>query len=208
MVDAETLTISNYETILSAFDGIVIPGGFGVRGIEGKILAARFCRCHKVPFLGICLGMQVAVIEFMRNVCGLEQANSLEFNPTTNHPAFKILPGRQIKQAGMGGSLRIGAFKNIIVPNTLASKLYQPNKYIFERHRHRYEFNNDYRPLLEEHGMVVSAVYEKLNLVEVVELQNHPFFIGSQFHPEFTSRPTNTNPLFIGLLSAIIKQQH
>lgn len=184
--------------------GILVAGGFGVRGIEGKIRAIEYARRNKVPFLGLCLGMQCAVIEFARNVCGLENANSSEFDPDTPHPVIDLLPEqRGIKNKG--GTMRLGAYPCKLVKDTLAYECYG-QELIWERHRHRYEFNNDYREILQGNGLVLSGLSPDGKLVEIVELSQefHPFFIGTQFHPEFQSRPTAPHPLFVAFLREAI----
>lgn len=203
-IDACELTVENYQNILAAAKGILVPGGFGQRGVEGMMLAARFARENNVPYLGICLGMQIASIEIARNVLGLADANSTEFNSATKEPIIDFIHG--IDQANLGGTLRLGKMKTTIKPGTLADQLYGSNE-AWERHRHRYEFNNDYRTRFEqEAGIVFSGIYEEKGLVEIIELPSHKFFIAAQYHPEFTSRPNKPNPLFAGFVAAIIKQ--
>lgn len=182
--------------------GIIVPGGFGSRGIEGKIKAINYARCNKIPFLGICLGMQLAVIEFARNVLNLD-ATSTEFDTTTSNPVIDLMADQK-SISNMGGTLRLGNYECSIVKDTLASKLYKSDK-ILERHRHRYEFNNAYREELEKNGLIVSGINEVNNLVEIVELKDHPYFIACQFHPEFKSRPTRPHPLFDGFIKASVK---
>ena len=190
---------------LKDVDGILVPGGFGVRGIEGKIKAVECARENKVPFLGICLGLQVAVIEYARNVCKLSKANSTEFDEKTPYPVIEYLPEqRSIKDKG--GTMRLGAYPCDIKAGTLAFNLYGQPK-ISERHRHRYEVNPEYVDVLERNGMVISGVYKDGNLAEIVELPNHPYFIASQFHPEFKSRIEKAAPLFDGLVQAAIKKR-
>lgn len=205
ILDAEKLTNKNIKEILSKYHGIVVPGGFGERGVEGKILAINFARTHKIPFLGLCLGMQLACVEFARNVCGLTNANSTEFNRETEYPIFDLSRGNSLID-GIGGTLRLGNFPSVLESNTLARKLYQKD-IVEERHRHRYEFNNRFRQRLIDNGLVVSGVYQEKDLVEIIELPNkiHPFFIASQFHPEFTSRLNHPNPLFLGFIKATIE---
>ena len=182
--------------------GIIVPGGFGSRGIEGKIKAINYARCNKIPFLGICLGMQLAVIEFARNVLNLD-ATSTEFDTTTSNPVIDLMADQK-SISNMGGTLRLGNYECSIVKDTLASKLYKSDK-ILERHRHRYEFNNAYREELEKNGLIVSGINEVNNLVEIVELKDHPYFIACQFHPEFKSRPTRPHPLFDGFIKVSVK---
>ena len=174
--------------------GIIVPGGFGSRGIEGKIKAIKYARENKIPFLGICLGMQLAVIEFARNVCGLKDASSTEFDEMCQEPIIDLM-AEQKTIINKGGTLRLGNYDCKLIKGTLAYDDYKQDE-IKERHRHRYEFNNKYKELLEEKGMVFSGINEKANLVEIIELKNHPHFIACQFHPEFKSRPTRPHPLF------------
>ncbi len=202
-VDAETIDPREVERKLAEFDGILVPGGFGVRGIEGKIHAVRYARKKGIPFLGICLGLQCAVVEFARNVAGLEGANSLEFNPDTPHPVIFLMPSqRKVKE--MGGTMRLGAYPCRIKPGTRAYEAYR-NDLAFERHRHRYEINNAYRDQLAREGMIFSGLYPDEDLVEIMELKSHPWFVASQFHPEFKSRPTRPHPLFRGFIGAALK---
>jgi len=190
--------------LLEGVDGLVVAPGFGARGIEGKIEAIRFVRERGIPFLGICLGLQMAVIEFARNVCGYEGANSEEMDENAPHPVIHLLP-EQKGVVDKGATMRLGSCPCNIVNGTLAAKLYGSSK-IAERHRHRYEVNNDYREKLSEHGMVISGVSPDYRLVEMVEIPSHPFFIGTQAHPEFKSRPNRPHPLFRGLVKAAVKR--
>ncbi len=199
---SDTINENNYIEKLKYSKGIIIPGGFGERGIEGKILTAKYAREKNIPFLGICLGMQVACIEFARSVLNIENANSEEFTKSKENNIFKILPGKKA-QENLGGTLRLGQYKTFILKGSLLHKLYKKNT-LFERHRHRYEFNNEYKKKFENKGFVFSGIYKEQNLVEVIENPKNDFFIGSQFHPEFTSRPNKPNPLFDGLVKAII----
>ena len=202
-VNAEDLEERGPKQLLSHVDGILVPGGFGDRGIEGKIEAVEYARENNIPFLGICLGMQVAVIEYARNVCGLANANSTEFDKDTPYPVISL----QEEQKGiddMGATMRLGAYKADIAPGTLAEKLFASHT-TSERHRHRYEFNPAYRETLENAGLKVSAVSEGQGLVEMVEIPEHPFFIASQFHPEFQSRPNHPHPLFAGFVAAAME---
>jgi CTP synthase len=202
-VDSEKIEKKSAEHFLKDVDGILVPGGFGVRGIAGKIEAIRYARENNIPFLGICLGMQTAVIEFARNVLGFKNANSTEFNPDTKHPVISLLKEqRKIRQ--YGGTMRLGAYQCKIKRNSLAWKAYR-KEIVYERHRHRYEFNNNYKKVFEEAGMIVSGVYPKKNLVEIVELKNHPWFVACQFHPEFKSRPLSAHPLFREFISHALK---
>ncbi|HET6437874.1 MAG TPA: CTP synthase [Anaeromyxobacter sp.] len=185
---------------LDSVDGILVPGGFGIRGTEGKILAVRYARERKVPFFGICLGLQMAVIEFGRNVLGLEHANSLEFDEATPHPVVTLME-EQKKITDKGGTMRLGSYACTLREGTKARELYGQDL-IHERHRHRFEFNNAYRAQYEAAGMIFSGVNTELSLVEMIELNNHPHFIGCQFHPEFRSKPFAPHPLFAGLVRA------
>lgn len=206
IVNAENLNSKNISTILSPFQAIIVPGGFGNRGIEGKIIAINYLRINKIPFLGLCLGMQLACIEYARNVCNLQDANSTEFNEKTKNPIFDLLRGKN-KTDQLGGTLRLGNYPTTLFKDSLVKSLYQQDV-IIERHRHRYEFNNAYQALLTKNGLIFSGIYCQENLVEVIELpvKIHPFFIASQFHPEFTSRINKPNPLFLGLINSIIKK--
>lgn len=192
-----------YTEALEDVAGIVIPGGFGHRGIEGKIKAANFARRMNKPYLGLCLGLQVAVIEFARNVLGLEKANSTEFDPQTPAPVIDLM-NTQRNVADKGGTMRLGNWVCCLTPGTKAYQAYS-EPIIFERHRHRYEFNNEYRKRMENHGMVLSGRSADNNLIEVIELANHPWFVASQFHPEFKSRPTRPHPLFRDFIGACSK---
>lgn len=200
---ATDVTIDNYESLFKNAQAILVPGGFGERGIEGKIFAVKYARENKIPFLGLCLGMQVSAIEFARNVCNLKDANSTEFNLQTKNPIFDLIKDNQIKNKDIGGTLRLGSYKATLKPNSLVSKLYGKNE-IWERHRHRYEFNNQYLKIFSKNGMIASGNHLNQELVEILELENHPFFVGTQFHPEFTSIPNQPNPLFNGFIKAII----
>lgn len=203
-VESEEIESGGVETILSGVSGILVPGGFGPRGIEGKIQAARYAREHGIPYFGLCLGMQVAVIEFARNVCGITGANSMEFDPGSPNPVIHLMEDQK-KIDKMGGTMRLGAYACDLVPGTLAYGTYNTG-HIRERHRHRYEFNNEYRERLEKAGMIVSGVNPELGLVEIMELSGHPWFVGVQFHPEFKSRPVRPHPLFMGFVDAVIHQ--
>lgn len=193
---------------LKDYDGIIVPGGFGSRGIEGKIKAIEFCRKNKIPYFGLCLGMQLAVIEFARHVCGLRKANSAEFAPNAKENVIDVMPEQSVllKEKKYGGTMRLGEYKCRIKPNTLAFKAYKASS-ILERHRHRYEVNNAFRSALEKRGMVMSGVNPERDLVEIAELKGHPFFLGTQFHPEFKSRPTKPHPLFREFIRAAAKQK-
>jgi CTP synthase len=193
-VSSDELDQADAATVLSGIDGIVVPGGFGWRGIEGKLEAIRYAREGGVPFLGLCLGLQCAVIEYARNVCGLEGANSSEFDPATPHPVIDLLP-EQKNVSDLGGSMRLGAQPCHLVPGTRAAAAYG-EQVVYERHRHRYEVNPTYHQILSEHGLVFSGLSPDRRLVEIIELPDHPFFMGGQFHPELRSRPTRPHPLF------------
>lgn len=201
-IDSENVTPDSVSVLLDGIDGIIIPGGFGDRGIEGKITACRYARENDIPFLGICLGMQIAVIEYARNVCGLENAHSAEFSQNTPHPVIHIMED-QVGITKKGGTMRLGAYDCKIVPGTKMEEVYNTCQ-ISERHRHRYEFNNQYRELLTEKGLVISGVSPDGTLVETLELTDKPFYVGVQFHPEFKSRPNKPHPLFIGLVKAAL----
>jgi CTP synthase len=201
-IDSEDLQKYGAQKLLEGVSGILVPGGFGYRGIEGKISAIKFARENNIPFLGLCLGMQCAVIEFSRDVCGLKDANSTEFKPKTKNPVIGLLEEQQ-KVKDLGGTMRLGAYPCRLKKGSLANKLYR-RSLIEERHRHRYEFNNKYRSLLEKKGMVFCGIYPKGNLVEIIELKKHPFFIAVQFHPEFKSKPDQSHPLFRGFIKAAL----
>ena len=203
-IDSESVYETNAPELLSACDGILVPGGFGNRGIEGKIATARYARENNVPYLGICLGMQTAVIEFARHVCGLLNADSGEFSPTCPHKIIDFLP-EQSDAIDKGGTLRLGAYPCAIAAGSRLYACYEKDL-IYERHRHRYEFNNDYRALLQEHGIALSGTSPDGHIVEAIEIPAHPFFIGVQFHPEFKSRPNKAHPLFKGLIQAALQK--
>ncbi len=201
-VDSETLEKDsvNLKDVFKKSKGILVPGGFGSRGIEGKIKAITYARENNIPFLGICLGMQLAVIEFARNVCGIKEASSTEFNPTCPEPIIDLMADQK-SIMNIGGTLRLGNYECTLKENTLAFKDYK-QEHILERHRHRYEFNNKYKETLEHQGMVFSGINENANLVEIIELPKHKHFIACQFHPEFKSRPTRPHPLFDSFIKA------
>ena len=200
-IDSESLEgDADIEEILGEMDGILVPGGFGSRGIEGKIRACRYARENNVPYLGICLGMQIAIIEFARNVLGLENANSAEINPDTPYPVIDILP-EQKNVTDMGGTMRLGQYPCVLNPDSKAFELYG-EKLIYERHRHRYEVNNEYRQQLLDGGMIFAGTSPDNHIVEMVEIPNHPWFVAGQFHPEFKSRPNKPHPLFRGFVTA------
>ncbi|MEO0278292.1 MAG: CTP synthase, partial [candidate division WOR-3 bacterium] len=188
---------------LEEIDGLIVPGGFGSRGINGKIKSIQFVRERGIPFLGICLGMQCAVIEFARNVCGLTDANSEEFDPTTPHPVIHLLP-EQKNINGLGGTMRLGAYPCLLSKDSISYKAYKQEE-IVERHRHRYEFNNRYKEKLTEKGLVIAGVYPRGDLVEIIELPEsvHPWFVGVQFHPEFKSKPFKPHPLFLDFVRKV-----
>jgi len=202
-IDSEDVTNESAGELLRETDGMIIPGGFGERGIEGKITACRYARENDIPYLGICLGMQIAVIEFARNVCGLKHAHSSEFDEVSPHRVIDLMPD-QAGMVGSGGTMRLGAYPCKITQGTLLHRLYNAEE-ISERHRHRFEFNNDYREALTGKGMVICGVSPNGNLVEAIELPDRRFFTGVQFHPEFKSRPNRPHPLFLGLVKAAIK---
>lgn len=202
-INAEQVNAENAADLLTGVDGILVPGGFGDRGIEGKIETIRFARENKVPFLGICLGMQLACIEFARNVLGLQGANSSEINPETRYPVIDLLP-EQKEIENLGGTMRLGVSPCKIEKGSKAYQAYQ-EEVVYERHRHRYEFNNEYRSMMEEKGFMFSGTSPDGRLIEVIELSDHPWFIASQFHPEFTSRPNKSQALFRDFVKASTK---
>ena len=199
-INAENIESEGAEKLLQGMDAIVVPGGFGNRGVNGKIAAIRWAREQRVPFLGLCLGMQCAVIEWARNIAGLEDASSAELNPNSKHPVIHLLPEQQ-DVVDLGGTMRLGVYPCRLQANTTGQSLYN-EEVVYERHRHRYEFNNSYRTLLMESGYVISGTSPDGRLVELIELKNHPFFIACQYHPEFLSRPGKPHPLFGGLIQA------
>ncbi|OBZ15673.1 MULTISPECIES: CTP synthase [Bacillales] len=199
---ADELTEENVDEQLNGVHGILVPGGFGDRGIEGKITAIKYAREKKIPFFGICLGMQVAVIEYARNVVGLANANSSEINPSTPYPVIDLLPDQKDIE-DMGGTMRLGLYPCKLKPETLAAQEYN-DELVYERHRHRYEFNNEYREAIETAGLTISGTSPDGRLVEMVEMADHPWFLAVQFHPEFTSRPNRPQPLFRGFVQAAL----
>ena len=201
-IDSELLTRDSVDELLAGVAGIVVPGGFGHRGIEGKVLAARYSRERRVPYLGLCLGLQCAVIEFARDVLGTEDANSTEFDMFTEHPVIDFMPDQRTMQE-KGGTMRLGLYPARLTPGSKAATVYG-SELIYERHRHRFEVNNHYRPLLEAAGMVPSGQSPDGRLVEIIELKDHPWFVASQFHPEFRSRPDRPHPLFDGFIGAAV----
>jgi CTP synthase len=215
-VDSEELDEDGAEKFLSETHGLLVPGGFGQRGIEGKIKAIEYARVKRIPFFGICLGMQCAVIEFARNVCELEHANSSEFDPDTLHPIIYLLQEwfdyskkkveKRDEASDMGGTMRLGAYPCVLKENTNAHRAYA-EKEISERHRHRYEFNNKYKEILTKDGMVFSGTSPNEELMEIIEIEDHPWFLGCQFHPEFKSRPTEPHPLFRDFVAAAVREK-
>lgn len=204
-VDAEQLNDETVQSLLKGVDGVVVPGGFGYRGIEGKIFAIKYARENGIPFLGLCLGLQCAVIEFARNVCGLKDANSTEFDEETRYPVIALMD-EQRRVVQKGGTMRLGAYPCFLKPGTKVAEIYNAHL-VYERHRHRYEVNPRYHEILERHGMVLSGISPDGKLVEVIELPDHPFFVATQFHPEFKSRPNRPHPLFASFIGAALKQK-
>ncbi len=202
-VDSEEVNEENVAQVLEGVDGILVPGGFGTRGTEGKITAIQYARENKIPFLGICLGMQMAIVEYARHVLGYQDANSIELDPDTTHPVIALMP-EQNGVTDLGGTLRLGAYPCVLKDGSVARELYG-KKEISERHRHRYEVNNEYREELEKHGMVLSGISPDGRIVEMLELSDHPFFVGTQGHPELKSRPNRAHPLFRGLIHAAVE---
>lgn len=202
-VDSEELNVENVATVFEGIHGIIVPGGFGIRGTEGKILAIQYARTKNVPFLGICLGMQLAIVEYARNVMGFKDAASIELDPDTTNPVIALMPD-QNGVSDIGGTLRLGAYPCILKEGSLAKQLYGIQE-ISERHRHRYEVNNDYREALTEAGLMLSGISPDGKIIEMIEISKHPYFIATQAHPEFKSRPDQAHPLFKGLVEAAIK---
>ncbi|MFH1830948.1 MAG: CTP synthase [Pseudomonadota bacterium] len=203
-IDSEELEKKNDLKKLSEVDGILVPGGFGERGVEGKIKAIRYARENKIPFLGICLGMQLAVVEFARHMCGLKQANSLEFDPATPDPVINLME-EQKAVYNKGATMRLGAYPCTLEKDSKSFTAYS-EKEISERHRHRYEFNNQYMDQFKQHGLKIAGISQKTGLVEIIELESHPWFVGCQFHPEFKSRPMSPHPLFAHFIEASVAQ--
>lgn len=203
-IDSESITAANAAEVLKGCDGIVVPGGFGNRGVEGMIQTARYCREHNLPYLGICLGMQIAAIEFARNACGFSDANSGEFDELSMHKVIDFLPDQH---AGIqkGGTMRLGAYPCRIRPGSQMHRAYG-QELISERHRHRYEFNNEFREAMEDNGLLVSGTSPDGGIVETIEIPGNDFFVGVQFHPEFKSRPNRAHPLFRGLVEAALRR--
>jgi CTP synthase len=204
-VDSQDVESQGPAALLSAVDAVLVPGGFGVRGTEGKIAAVRYAREHKIPFFGICLGLQMAVVEFARNLLGLAGANSVEFDERTPHPVISLLES-QAQVQDKGGTMRLGAYACVLKSGSMAARLYGKDT-ISERHRHRYEVNNGYRSRLADGGLMVSGHNPDLNLVEMIELPDHPHFVGCQFHPEFKSKPFAPHPLFSGFIRAALEHR-
>ena len=203
-INSEDVDPQSVDRLLSGVDGIIVPGGFGPRGIDGKITTIQYARERKIPFLGLCLGMQCSVIEWARNIAKLPDADSAEFSPECQNPVINLLPEQQ-DVVDLGGTMRLGLYACRLTPGTQTEKLYQ-DEVIYERHRHRYEFNNSYRSLFLESGYLLSGISPDGRLVEIIELPNHPFFIATQFHPEFQSSPSQPHPLFTGFVKAAIAQ--
>lgn len=193
---------------LKQLDGVIVPGGFGSRGVEGKIKAIQYCRENKIPYFGLCYGMQIAVVEFARNICGLADANTAEINPKTSNPIIHIMESQSdlVKNKRYGGTMRLGSYPCVLNKKSISYKAYG-QKNISERHRHRYEFNNAYREQFEKAGLVIAGTSPDNSLVEIIEVKDHPFFVGVQFHPEFKSRPLNPHPLFKEFISACVKSR-
>ncbi|HEY4715948.1 MAG TPA: CTP synthase [bacterium] len=204
-VDSEQIEKQGAADLLKNVDSVLVPGGFGQRGIEGKIQAVKYAREHKKPYLGICLGMQAATVEFARHVCKMNMANSTEFDKDTQHPVINLIEGQK-NVAEKGGTMRLGAYLCKIQPNSLASRIYGL-KEISERHRHRFEFNNKYREIFSKNGMIITGICPSHDLVEILEIKNHPWFFGCQFHPEFRSKPHDPHPVFIEFIKASIKNR-
>ncbi len=201
-VDSEQLNDDNVDEVLGSVQGILVPGGFGDRGIDGKLCAIQYAREHNIPFLGLCLGMQLAIVEFARHVCGMNDAHSIELDPNTTHPVIALMPDQDGVE-DIGGTLRLGSYPCILDKSSKAYKLYKQET-IHERHRHRYEVNNDYRNALSEHGMLLSGLSPDGRIVEMIELPSHPWFLATQAHPELKSRPNRPHPLFSGFISAAL----
>ena len=203
-IDSEEVTDENVEEHLKDVSGVIVPGGFGTRGTESMIAAIQYARAHKVPYLGLCLGMQLAIVEFARHVCGLSDAASIELDPETRNPVIALMPEQEGVE-DLGGTLRLGAYPCVLADGSVAKELYGA-KQIEERHRHRYEVNNEYRDILKENGMTLSGLSPNGKIVEMIELSTHPFFVATQAHPEFKSRPDVPHPLFKGFVKAALKK--
>ena len=204
-IDSETVTPENIGELLADVSGILVPGGFGSRGIEGKIQAIRYAREHQIPFLGLCLGMQLSIVEFARDVVGYSDAHSAELDPSTAHPVIHLMPDQDGIE-DIGGTLRLGSYPCVLNKDSKAYALYGTET-IHERHRHRYEVNNDYRTVLQEHGMMLSGISPDGRIVEMIELPDHPWFVATQAHPELKSRPNRPHPLFKGFIEASLDYQ-
>ena len=204
-VDSETVTEENVDEILSDVNGILIPGGFGSRGIEGMIVAINYARTHKKPLLGLCLGMQLTIVEYARNVLGYNDAHSSEINPNTTHPVIALMPDQNGIE-DIGGTLRLGSYPCVLDPTSRAYQLYGEET-IHERHRHRYEVNNDYRAALSEAGLRLSGISPDGRIVEMCEITEHPFYVATQAHPELKSRPNRPHPLFKGFVAAALENK-
>ena len=204
-IDSEELTEKNLDQQLHDVDGILVPGGFGNRGTEGMILAAQYARVYKIPYLGICLGMQMAIVEFARHVLGYEDANSIELNPETKHPVIALMPDQEDIE-DIGGTLRLGSYPCILAEGSRSYELFG-KKEIHERHRHRYEVNNAFRKELQEKGMNIVGTSPDNHIVEMIEIAGHPFYVGTQAHPEFKSRPNHAHPLFRGFIQAAVDKK-
>ena len=205
-VDSELVTEANADEYLSDVDGILVPGGFGDRGIDGKIQAISYARTHNIPYLGLCLGMQLAIVEYARNVLGYSDAHSVELDPSTTHPVIALMPDQNGVE-DIGGTLRLGSYPCVLDKSSKAFALYG-DETIYERHRHRYEVNNDYRGLLVSHGMKLSGLSPDGRIVEMCELPEHPFFVATQAHPELKSRPNRPHPLFRGFIAAALQMKN
>lgn len=206
-INSETLDKETIHEELSNVDGIVVPGGFGTRGIDGKIEAIQYARENKIPFLGVCLGMQLAAVEFARNVIGLKEAHSVEINPNTPYPIVKLIEKEEDNNE-MGNGLRLGSRSVLLLDNTKIKEAYNGVDSVEERHRHRYELNAEYKEQLESNGLIISAVGEKEELIKAIELKDHPWFVACQYHPEFKSRPTKAHPLLEGFIDAVVKGKY
>ena len=204
-IDSETISPENVAEILKDVHGILVPGGFGNRGTEGMILAAQYARVHKIPYLGICLGMQMAIVEFARHVLGYEDANSIELAPETTHPVIALMPDQEDVE-DLGGTLRLGSYPCVLAEGSKSYELFG-KKEIQERHRHRYEVNNAFRKELSEKGMSIVGTSPDAHIVEMIEIAGHPFFVGTQGHPEFKSRPNHAHPLFRGFVQAAVDKK-
>ncbi len=204
-IESETVTPENVARLLNGVSGILVPGGFGDRGIDGKITAVRYAREHHIPFLGLCLGMQLAIVEFARHVIGYEDAHSVELDPATTHPVIHLMP-EQDGIEDIGGTLRLGSYPCVLDKSSKAFALYGKET-IHERHRHRYEVNNDFRKVLSEHGMMLSGKSPDGRIIEMIELPDHPWFLATQAHPELKSRPNRPHPLFLGFIRAALDYQ-